>query len=219
MMAAMQAQYSEETEENLRNSIFSIDVSKSPRSVAVRKGTACAVKIEGSAGVVLVTSRKAVEHGGQLSCTRFCPDPLDYQDEHLLKDTSEPRFYTGQFCFIQLLTTPKYSLKLVSTNKLGVLETRDRLIQSDCLSYTFFGNSFKTLTWKFNEEQKTHELTKVDPKGDLVTSACRGSPVVSTQDEDCSVIGVVDCTSDGDLCLTFFNESTFEGKDGHVCVF
>ena len=217
MMAAMQAQYSEETEENLRNSIFSIDVSKSPRSVAVRKGTACAVKIEGSAGVVLVTSRKAVEHGGQLSCTRFCPDPLDYQDEHLLKDTSEPRFYTGQFCFIQLLTTPKYSLKLVSMNKLRVHETRP--IQSDCLSYTFFGNSFKTLTWEFNEEQKTHELTKVDPKGDLVTSACRGSPVVSTEDEDRSVIGVVDCTSDGDLCLTFFNERSFKGKDGHVCLF
>ena len=214
MMAAMQAQYSEETEENLRNSIFSIDVSKSPRSVAVRKGTACAVKIEGLARVVLVTSRKAVDRDGQLSCTRFCPDPLDYQDEHLLK---EPRLYTEKFCFIPLQTTPKCSLKLVSLNKLRVHETR--LIQSDCLSYTFFGNSFKTLTWEFNEEQKTHELTKVDPKGDLVTSACRGSPVVSTEDEDRSVIGVVDCTSDGDLCLTFFNERSFEGKDGRVCLF
>ena len=205
--------------ENLRNSLFSIDVSKSPRSVPERKGTAFAVKTEGLAEAVLVTSRKAVEHGGgQLSSTRFWPNPLDYEDDYLLKDTLEPR-YTQEFCFIPLQTTPKYSLKLVSTNKLGVLETRDRLIQSDCLSYTFFGNSFKTLTWKFNEEQKTHELTKVDPKGDLVTSACRGSPVVSTEDEDCSVIGVVDCTSDGDLCLTFFNERCFEGKDGHVCVF
>lgn len=215
MMAGMHAQ---NPEENLRNSIFSVDISKSPRSVPVRKGTACAVKTEGSAGrVVLVTSRKAAEHGGQLSCTRFCPDPRDYQDEHLLKDTLGSLLYTEQFCFIPLQTTPIYSLKLVSTNKLRVHGTR--LIQSDCLSYTFFGNSFKTLTWKFDAELNTHELTKVDPKGDLVTSACRGSPVVSTQDEDRSVIGVVDCTSDGDLCLTFFNESSFKGKDGHVCVF
>ena len=216
MMATMQAQYSEE---NLRNSIFAIDGSKSPRSVPVRKGTACAVKIEGSAGrVVLVTSRKAVEHGGQLSCTRFCPDPLDCQDDYLIKDTLEPS-YTQQFCFIPLQKTPKYSLTLVSTDKLRVHDVRDWLIQSDCLSYTFFGNSFKTLTWEFNEELNTHELTKVDPKGDPVASACRGSPVVSTQDEGRSVIGVVECTSDGDLCLTFFNESSFEGKDGHVCVF
>lgn len=214
MMAGMHA---ENSEENLRNSIFSIDVSKSSRSVPVRKGTACAVKMEGSAGrVVLVTSRKAVEHGGQLSSTRFCPNPLDYEDDYLLKDTLEPR-YTQQFCFIPLQTTPKYALKLVSTNKLRVHGTKP--IQSDCLSYTFFGNSFKTLTWKFDAELNTHELTKVDPKGDLVTSACRGSPVVSTQDEDRSVIGVVDCTSGGDLCLTFFNESSFKGKDGHVCVF
>ena len=206
-------------EENLRNSIFSIDVSKSARSVPVRKGTAFAVKIEGSTRAVLITSRKAAqEHGGKLSSTRLCPP--DYEDEHLLKDTLEPR-YMEQFCFIPLQTTPKYYLMLVSTDKLRVRETRERLIQSVCLSYTFFGNSFKTLTWEFNEEQKTHELTKVDPKGDLVTSACRGSPVISTQDEDRSVIGVVDCTSDGDLCLTFFNESSFdiEGKDGHVCVF
>ena len=151
--------------ENLRNSLFSIDVSKSPRSVPVRRGTACAVKIEGLAGVVLVTSRKAVEHGGgQLSSTRFWPNPIDYEDDYLIKDTLKPLF-TQQFCFIPLQTTPKYSLKIASTNKLGVLETRDRLIQSDCLAYTFFGNSFKTLTWKFDEEQKTHELTKVDPKG------------------------------------------------------
>lgn len=202
MMAAMQ-------EENLRNSIFAIDVSKSLRSVPMRNGTACAVKTEGPAGIVLVTSRKVVEHGGQLSCSRFCPNPPDYEDDYLLKDTLEPR-YTQQFCFIPLQTTLKYSLKLVSTDKLRVHDIRDWLIQSDCLSYTFFGNSFKTLTWKFNEEQKTHELTRVDPKGDLVTSACRGSPVVSTQDEDRSVIGVVDCTSDGDLFLTFFNESSFE---------
>ena len=209
-MAAMQPQYSEE---NLRNSIFAIDVSKNSRSVPMRKGTACVVKIEGSTDrVVLVTSRKAVEHDGQLSCARFCPDPRDYEDDYLLKDTLEPR-YTQEFCFIPLQTTPKYSLKLVSTNKLRVHRTR--LIQSDCLSYTFFGNSFKTLTWEFNAKLNTHELTKVDPKGDLVTSACRGSPVVSTQDEDRSVIGVVDCTSDGDICLKFFSESSFVGKDGH----
>ena len=210
-MTAMQAQHSEE---NLRNSIFSIDVSKSPRSVPMRKGTAFAVKIEGSAGrVVLVTSRKAVEHGSQLSSTRFCPNPLDYEDDYLPMDTLQPR-YAQQLCFIPLQTTPKYALKLVSMDKLRVPDVRDWLIQSDCLSYTFSGNSFKTLTWEFNAELSTHELTKVDPKGDLVTIACRGSPVVSTEDEDRSVIGVVDCTSDGDLCLTFFSESTLEGKDG-----
>lgn len=201
-------------EENLRNSIFSIDVSKGPRSIPVRKGTACAVKAEGSTRVVLVTSRNAAEHGGKLSSTRFCA--RDDDDENTL----EPR-YVEKFCFIPLQTTPKYSLKLVNRNKLR--ETRERPIQSKCLSYTFFGNSFKTLTWEFNEEQKTHELTKVDPKGDLVTSACRGSPVVSAQDEDRSVIGVVDCSSDGDLYLMFFNESSLdiEGKDEHVslCAF
>ena len=215
-MTAMQAQHSEE---NLRNSIFSIDVSKSPRSVPVRRGTACAVKMEGSAGrVVLLTSRKAVEHGGLLSSTRFCPNPLDYEDDYLPMDALQPR-YAQQLCFIPLQTIPKYALKLVSMDKLRVPDVRDWLIQSDCLSYTFSGNSFKTLTWEFNAELSTHELTKVDPKGDLVTIACRGSPVVSTEDEDRSVIGVVDCTSDGDLCLTFFNESSFKGKDGHVCVF
>ena len=191
----------------LRNSIFSIDVSKSPRSIPVRKGTACAVKTEGSTQVVLVTSRNAAEQDGKLSSTRFCARDYapDYEDEKLLKP-----HYSEQFCFIPLQTTQKYSLKLVSTNKLR--ETRGTLIQSKCLSYTFFGNSFKTLTWEFNEEQKTHELTKVDPKGDLVTSACRGSPVVSTQDENRSVIGIVDCTSDGDLYLMFFNESALDIK-------
>ena len=175
MMAGMHA---ENSEENLRNSIFSVVVSKSPRSVPVRKGTACAVKIEGSAGmVVLVTSRKAVEHGSQHG-GQFCPNPLDYEDDYLLMDTLQPR-YKQQLCFIPLQTTPKYALKLVSTYELLVHDIRDWLIQSDCLSYTFFGNSFKTLTWKFNAELNTHELTKVDPKGDLVTIACRGSPVVS----------------------------------------
>lgn len=206
-------------EDSLRNSIFSIGVSKGPRSIPVRKGTACAVKTEGSTRVHLVTSREVVdgvvEQGGELRFTRFCPRPPDLEDEHLLKDTLNPR-YVEQFCFIPLQTTPEYYLKLVSTKNL-----RKRLVQCNCLSYTFSGNSFKTLTWEFNEEKNTHELTKVDPKGDLDTNACRGSPVVSTQDKDRSVIGVVDCTSDGDLCLRFFNESSFkfEGKDGHVCVF
>ncbi len=62
------------------------------------------------------------------------------------------------------------------------------------------------MTWEFNREEKTHELTEVDPKGEIVGSAYRGSPVVSTEDEDRSVIGVVDCNSDGDLCLMFFTE-------------
>ena len=204
----------EDSEVNLRNSIFSIDVSKSPRSIPVRKGTACAMKAEGSTRVVLVTSRNAAEHGGKLSSTRFCAG--DYEDEHTCTLESKAKAYVEQFCFIPLQTTPKYFLKLVGTNKLR--ETREKLIQSKCLSYTFYGNSFKTLTWEFSKEQKTHGLTKVYPKGDLVASACRGSPVVSTQDEDRSVIGVVNCTSEGDLCLVFFNESSLdiEGKDGHV---
>jgi len=203
----MAADYSEE---NLRNSIFSIDVSKTPRSVPVRKGTACAVKAEGSTRAVLVTSRKAAEHVGALSFTRFSAG--DFGDEHTL----EPH-YVEQFCVIPLQTTQKYFLKLASTNKLR--ETWERLIQSKCLSYTFFGNSFKTLTWEFNEEQKTHELTKVDPKGDLVTNACWGSPVVSAQDKDRSVIGVVDCTSDGDLYLMFFNESFLDIEGKLKCAF
>lgn len=207
-------------EDSLRNSIFSIGVSKGPRSIPVRKGTACAVKTEGSTRVHLVTSREVVdgvvEQGGELRFTRFCPRPPDFEDEHLLKDTLNPR-YVEKSCFIPLQTTPEYFLKLVSTKNLRKRETRERLVQCNCLSYTFSGNAFKTLTWEFNEEKKTHELTKVDPKGDLDTSACRGSPVVSTQDEDRSVIGVVDCTSDGDLYLCFFNETfEIEGKDGHA---
>lgn len=210
-------------EDSLRNSIFSIGVSKGPHSIPVRKGTACAVKIEGSIGFHLVTSREVVdgivEQGGELRFTRFCPRPPDFEDEHLLKDTLNP-CYVEQFSFIPLQTTLEYYFKLVSTKNLRKRETRERPVQCNCLSYTFSGNAFKTLTWEFNEEKETHELTKVDPKGDLDMSACRGSPVVSTQDEDRSVIGVVDYTSDGDLCLRFFNESfEIEGKDGNVRVF
>lgn len=205
-------------ERNLRRSIFSIDFSKSPRSLPMRKGTACAVKTEGSARALLVTSRKVVDHGGSsaqgnLSYKQFCPKYPKHEDKHLVKGTFQLRF-TEQFCFILLQAAPKYSLNLVGASKLR--KERERLTKSTCLSYTFFGNSFKTMTWEFNKEEQTHELTKVDPKGDLVRSACRGSPVVSTQDEDRSVIGVVDCTLDGDLHLLFFKESSLdiEGRDG-----
>lgn len=215
-------------EENLRLSIYSIDVSKGPRSLPMRKGTACAVKREGSSSAILLTSQKVVEHGGtltqgnlSLSSKQFCSKYPDHEvdDRHRIKDALQPR-NKEQFCFISFQTSPKNALKLVSANKLRG-EAGQGLLKSKCLSYTFFGNSFKTLTWEYNEEEGTHELTDVDPKGDLGSSACRGSPVVSTQDDDRSVIGVVDCTSDGDLSLMFFKESSLdiEGKNRLCNVF
>lgn len=203
-------------DKNLKQTIYSIDVSKGPRSLPVRKGTACAVKTEGSSRALLVTSRKVVEHGGtltqgNLSCKQFCPEYPDHEDKHLVNGTFQLR-HTEQFCFISLQTAPKYSLKMVSVGKLR--EAGGRLTQSKCLSYTFFGNSFKTMTWEFNAEEKTHELTEVDPKGEIVGSAYRGSPVVSTEDDDRCVIGVVDCNSDGDLFLIFFTESSLADIEG-----
>ncbi|KAL9979296.1 hypothetical protein ACROYT_G016940 [Oculina patagonica] len=204
--AAMAAQNNEE--KNLRKSIYSIDVSKGPHSLPMRKGTACAVKTEGSSRAVLVTSQKVVQHGGtstqgNLRSKRFCPKYPDHEERHLVKETFQPR-NAERFCFIPLQTNPKHFLKLVSVSKLR--EAEERLANSRCLSYTFFGNSFTTMTWKFNDEEKSHVLTEVDPKGELVASAYRGSPVVSTEDDDRCVIGVVDCNSGGDLCLMFFTE-------------
>ncbi len=200
-------------EKNLKGSIFSIDVSKGPRLLSMRTGTACAVKREGSTRILLVTSSKVVQHlgdsstQGNLSCKPFRPGFPVHEDKYIIKETIPPG-NTEQFCYIPLQTAPKHCLELVSADKLR--EAGERLIQSSCLSYTFFGNCFKTMTWEFNEERQIHELTAVDPEGELVSSACRGSPVVSTEDEDRSVIGVVDCTSEGDLCLNFFKESSLD---------
>lgn len=204
------------TDKNSRKSIFSIDVSRSLRSLPVRKGTAFAVKIEESSRSILVTSWKVLEHGGTLtqgivSPKRFCSKHPDHGDKHLIKQDLEPRC-TEQFCFIPLQQALNYALKLVSVNKLR--EAGGRLRKSSCLSYTFFGTSFTTLTWEFDETEKIHVLRKIDPKGELVESAHRGSPVVSMEDEDRAVIGVVDCTSDRDLCVTFFTERLLEDIKG-----
>jgi len=69
------------------------------------------------------------------------------------------------------------------------------------------------LTWEFDETEKVHVLTKIEPQRELVESAHRGSPVVSMED-DRVVIGVVDCTCDGDLCVTFFTETLLEDIKG-----
>ena len=184
-------------EQNWRKAVFSIDVSKAPSSLPMRKGTACALKGEGSSSALLVTSSQ-VMHGVDtsthvVSSTRFCPKYPNHEEKHCIKEVQHP-WKIEQFCFVPLQTTPKYCLELVSAEKLR--EAGEMLSRCDCLSYTFSGNTFKTMEWEFSEEKDTHVLMKVSPKGDLVKSACRGSPVVSKQD-DRIVIGVVDCTSDG----------------------
>lgn len=72
------------------------------------------------------------------------------------------------------------------------------------------------MRWKFSEEKNTYVLTEVHPPADFVQSACRGSPVVSTED-DRLVIGVVDCTLDGDLYLLFFTESALKDQGKVNC--
>ena len=213
------------SDENVRNAIFSIDVSKVTSSLPVRKGTACAVITEDSPDrPLLVTSRNVIEHGGTLThavvrAKRFCSKISHRDDEHLINCTFDPS-YTEQsrFCYIphQVLQQPlKYALKLVSVSKLR--EAGERLRKSTCLSFTFLGTSFTTLKWEFDEGEQVHVLTKIEPQGELVESAHRGSPVVSMEDDDRAVIGVVDCTCDGDLCLTFITETFLEdikGEDG-----
>jgi len=68
------------------------------------------------------------------------------------------------------------------------------------------------MRWKFSEKKNTYVLTEVHPPTDFVQSACRGSPVVST-DDDRLVIGVVDCTLDGDLYLLFFTERALKDQE------
>ena len=198
-------------QENLRKSIFSIQVSKGPRSLPVRKGTASTVKIEGSSSIYLLTCRKVVEHGGAssstLSCKRFCPPPQE--DEHRINLDSEP-LKSGQFGFIPFQMGPH--LKLVSVDKLR--REGETMRKSTCQSYTFFENSFTALTWEFSNDEGVYVLTDIDPKRELAESACRGSPVVSIDDQDHSVIGVVDCTSEGDLNLVFFEESSLRDIEG-----
>ena len=192
----------------LKKSIYSIDVSKGPRSLPMRKGTACAVKTEGSSRALLVTSRNVVEHGGTGFLSAKCPV---HEDKNIIKDALHPH-NTERFCFIPLRTNLEHSLKLVSVSKLR--EAGERLTNARCLSYTFVANSFTTMTWEFIDEENSHVLTKVVPKGELVGSACRGSPVVSTKDNDRSVIGVVDCNVDGDLNLMFFTEISLMAIEG-----
>ena len=205
------------SDKHVRKAIFSIDVSKVTSSLSVRKGTACAVITEESPDrLLLVTSRKVIEHGGTLTegivrPKRFCSKVTDRGDKHVINYTFVPRC-TEKFCYILLQQPLKYALKLVSASKLR--EAGRRLRESSCLSYTFFGTSFTTLTWEFDETEKTHVLTKIEPQGELVESAHRGSPVVSMGDDDRAVIGVVDCTCDGDLCVTFFTERLLEDIKG-----
>lgn len=205
-------------EVHVRKAIFSIDISKVTNSLPVRKGTACAVITEESPDrPLLVTSRKVIEHGGTLTQAtvrpkRFCSKIHDHGDKHLINCTFVPRCTEQSiFCYIPLQQPLKYALKLVSVSKLR--EAGGKLKKSTCLSYTFFGTSFTTLTWQFDETEKVHVLTKIEPQRELVESAHRGSPVVSMED-DRVVIGVVDCTCDGDLCVTFFTETLLEDIKG-----
>lgn len=203
------------SDKNLKKSIYSIDFSKVQRPFPMRKGTACAVKTEGSSRAVLLTSRMVVEHGGSsthgsLSSKRFSAKYPDHGDRHIY--TAFQPLTTEQFSIIPLQRAPKYCLKLVTISKLH--EQGERLVNSKCLSYTFFGNSFTTMTWEFNTGEKSHVLTEVEPKGELVESAYRGSPVVSTEDDTGSVIGVVDCNADGDLQLVFLNASALKSIEG-----
>ena len=71
------------------------------------------------------------------------------------------------------------------------------------------------MTWEFKNDEETYVLTGIDSDVELVASSCRGSPVVSIDDPE-TVVGVVACSSNGDLEL-FFLEANFlreiEGRD------
>ena len=206
-----------------RKAVFSIDVTKAPSSLPMRKGTACStLKREGScrSSAFLVTARNVVEDGvdslTRVSSTRFCRKYPNHEGNHWINQIPQP-WKIDQFCFIPLETPPKYCLELVSSNKLREAQSQLLRGRCDCLSYTFSGNTFKTMRWKFSEKKNTYVLTEVHPPTDFVQSACRGSPVVST-DDDRLVIGVVDCTLDGDLYLLFFTERALKDQGKVNCL-
>ena len=87
--------------------------------------------------------------------------------------------------------------------------------KSTCKSFTSLVNSFTTMTWELKNVEETYVLTGIDPDVELAASFCRGSPVVSIDDLR-TVIGVVTCSSNGDLELLFLEANSLreiEGRD------
>lgn len=75
------------------------------------------------------------------------------------------------------------------------------------------------MTWEFKNDEETYVLTGIDSDVELVASSCRGSPVVSIDDLR-TVIGVVTCSSNGDLELLFLEANSLreiEGRDVLQC--
>lgn len=169
----------------------------------MRKGTAFTVKLEGSSTTHLMTCCAVVEQSGttslsNLTCKRFGQSLQERK--HPINPDSEESLKTEDFRFIPYDSS--LNLKLISADKVrrdGKMRTR----KPACQSFTFFGNSFTTMNWKFKNEEGIYALTKVDPEVELVASSCRGSPVVSIDDLG-TVVGVVACSSNGDLELLFF---------------
>lgn len=202
-------------QENLRTSIFSIELSKGPRSPPMRKGTAFTVKLDGSFSTYLMTSCSVVERSGatsssRLTCKRFGQSLPE--EKHPINPDSAESIKMEEFCFIPY-ESPS-NLKLISADKLckeGEMMTR----KSTCKSFTFLGNSFTIMTWEFKNDEETYVLTGIDSDVELVASSCRGSPVVSIGDLR-TVIGVVTCSSNGDLELLFLEANSLreiEGRD------
>ena len=206
-------------QENLQTSIFSIEASKDLRSPAMRKGTAFAVKVEGSSSTYLMTCCAVVEQSGatsssKLTCKRF--DQSLQGEKHPINPDSEESLKKEEFCFIPF-ESPS-NLKLISADKLcdkGEMMS----LKSACKSFTFSGNSFITMSWEFIDDENTYALTKNDPDVGLAPRSCRGSPVVSIDDLG-TVIGVVACSSNEDLELLFLKENALreiEGRDLLLC--
>lgn len=202
-------------QESLQRSIFAIELSKGPHSPPMRKGTAFTVKQEGSSSTFLMTSGAVVEQSGatsssRLTCKRFGQSLLE--EKYPINPDSEESFKREEFCFIPF-EWPS-NLKLISADKL-CKEGEMMMRKSTCKSFTFLGNSFTTMSWEFRDDEETYVLTGIDSDVELVASSCRGSPVVSIDDPE-TVVGVVACSSNGDLEL-FFLEANFlreiEGRD------
>ena len=203
--------------ENLWTSIFSIESSKGPRSPPMRKGTASTVKLDGSSSTYLMTSCSVVVQSGatsssRLTCKRFSQSLPE--EKHPINPDSAESLKMEEFCFIPF-GSPS-NLKLISADKLckeGEMMKR----KSTCKSFTSLVNSFTTMTWEFKNDEETYVLTGIDPDVELAASSCRGSPVVSIDDLR-TVIGVVTCSSNGDLDLELlFLEANslreIEGRD------
>ena len=88
-------------QENLRTSIFSIELSKGPRSPPMRKGTAFTVKLDGSFSTYLMTSCSVVERSGatsssRLTCKRFGQSLPE--EKHPINPDSAESINMEEFC-------------------------------------------------------------------------------------------------------------------------